>query len=472
MAASHFPSLLQHLDAGAASAAELQAATGQSQSTVARTLRALQSRRRVLRMGTTRGARYALLHPVADIGAQWPLRRVAPDGSILALGILHALAAGQFHFEPASATFAWGGLTAGLPYFLQDQRPAGFLGRTIPQRYPELGLPQRVADWSDAHYLRYLTRRGGDAVGDLILGDEAFDGFLAAQRQLAGIPLDARAIRYPLLASEVLAGRLPGSSAHGEHPKFATLLRDGGERHVLVKFSPPVTTAVGQRWSDLLVAEHLAHQVLAQDGVPAARSRIEHFGERTFLEMDRFDRAGSHGRVGVTSLLAIDTHLHGRLDSWIAASTRLHAAGRLDDQSLAHARLLDTFGALIANTDRHFGNLAFFDRYDGRFTIAPAYDMLPMRFAPEHDQVLVRDFTPPAPSADTLEAYGRARALAEHYWQACASDARISGEFRALCADCAAQLAALPRTGAYIHQPAAHLQAPASTASTRSGSSG
>jgi len=39
---------------------------------------------------------------------------------------------------------AWGGLTAGLPYFLQDQRPAGFLGRAVPQRYPGFDLPQRV----------------------------------------------------------------------------------------------------------------------------------------------------------------------------------------------------------------------------------------------------------------------------------------------------------------------------------------
>jgi hypothetical protein len=31
----------------------------------------------------------------------------------------------------------------------------------------------------------------------------------------------------------------------------------------------------------------------------------------------------------------------------------------------------------IANTDRHFGNLAFYDRYDGRFALAPVLDTLP-----------------------------------------------------------------------------------------------
>lgn len=444
-------SLLRRLEAGTASADELVAVTGQSQSAVARRLRDLIAQPLVLRMGTRRGARYALLRPIEGIGAQWPLRRIDADGAIHMLGTLHALAAGEFHFEATADSFAWGGTTAGLPYFLQDQRPGGFLGRAVPQRYPELGLPQRVIDWNDDHYLRYLTQRGTDTVGDLILGDIALDTFLASQRRREAIPVDARSTRYPLLATEIMAGGLPGSSAHGEHPKFTALLEDDrGPRHVLVKFSPPVGTAVGQRWSDLLVAEHVAHEVLAQAGVAAVQSRIERFGDRTYLEMDRFDRSGTDGRIGVTSLLAIDAHLHGRLDNWIQAAMRLRKDRRIDDASLGSIRIAATFGALIANSDRHFGNLAFFDRYDGQFAVAPVYDMLPMLFAPEHDQIVARDFEPPGPSADTLGAFGRARALAEAFWRRCAQEPRVSDEFRRLCADCEGRLALLPRSGAYI----------------------
>lgn len=444
-------SLLRRLEAGTASAAELEVATGQSQSAIARRLRELVAQRVVLRMGATRGARYALLRQIEGIGAQWPLRRVDADGAIHSLGVLHALAADEFHFEAATADFAWGGLTAGLPYFLQDHRPAGFLGRAVPQRYPELGLPQRVVDWSDDHVLRYLTRRGTDPVGDLILGDAVLDGHLAAQRHRMPIAVEDRRARYPALVAETLASGLPGSSVHGDNPKFATLVQDGsGPRQVLVKYSPPVGTAIGQRWSDLLVAEHLAHEVLAGAAVPATRSRIERFGDRTYLEMDRFDRVGAEGRIGVTSLLAIDAHLHGRLDNWIAAAQRLHAARRIDDASLETVRLVATFGALIANTDRHFGNLAFYDRYDGRFAVAPVYDMLPMLFAPEHDQLPEREFVPADPASDSLGVYGRARALGEAYWARCAQDARISDGFREICAGCGARLAALPRSGAYL----------------------
>ena len=84
-----------------------------------------------------------------------------------------------------------------------------------------------------------------------------------------------------------------------------------------------------------------------------------------------------------------------------------------------------------------------------QFALAPVYDMLPMRYAPEHDEMPARSFVPPAPSADSLKEFGRARALAEKYWAACASDARISAEFRAVAAGNLRSIEALPRAGAF-----------------------
>jgi len=72
--------------------------------------------------------------------------------------------------------------------------------------------------------------------------------------------------------------------------------------------------------------------------------------------------------------------------------------------------------------------------------------MLPMLYAPEHDELPPRSFAPPAPSAGTLQEFGRARTLAEQYWAACAGDARISEEFRGLAAANLRALEALPRT--------------------------
>lgn len=449
MPASNADTILQRLRDGAASSAELEQLLGQSQSTLSRILRGLIANNQVIRLGSTRGARYALLREVEGIGTRWHLRRIDREGRVHELGTLHALAGGQYFFERADETFTWGGVTQGLPYYLQDQRPAGFLGRAVPRRYPELALPQRVLDWNDDHYLRYLTQRGSDTVGDLVLGDRALDQALQSMHRRPVIREDERATRYPQLASEVMEGGLPGSSAHGEHPKFVTLLEDREPRHVLVKFSPSVSTRVGQRWSDLLISEHLAHEVLRAGGVAAAESRIERIADRTYLETVRFDRAGRDGRIGLTSLFAIDSALYGKLDNWIDAGKRLASDRRIDSGILGTIRMLATFGALVANTDRHLGNLSCFDTYDGRFALAPVYDMLPMLYAPEHDELPPRVFEPIAPSAENLNAYGRARALAERYWDACANDARISEDFRSIAAANHRALVSLPRTGAF-----------------------
>ncbi|GFE81428.1 transcriptional regulator [Steroidobacter agaridevorans] len=445
--------LLTILADGASSSSVLAEALGISQPTLSRLINPLVKAERVLKIGSTRGARYALRREVRGAGSNWPLFRIDRTGAAHAVGTLYALAAGQFYLATLSnEDYRPSELSTGLPYFLQDQRPGGFLGRGVPRRYPELSLPQRTTDWTDDHYLLYLTQHGSDPLGDLVLGEPALTEYLAtiAQRQ----PIRNRAQEFPKLLRDAIEGGLPGSSAHGEHPKFAAFVDDGrGPRHVLVKFSPPLTHPIGQRWSDLLVAEHLAHVVLASDGIAACRSQIHRFDDHTYLVVDRFDRLGNDGRLGVTSLFAIDLDHYGQLDNWIAAAARLLNDRMIDAATLEQVRLLATFGALIGNTDRHFGNLSFFDTYDGTFTLTPSYDMLPMLFAPEHNQIIGRTFEPAHPTANTMVCYARARRLAEQYWRTVASDTRISEDFRGISAQCLAALEALPRTGPYSANP-------------------
>jgi hypothetical protein len=454
--------LVVRLSSGNTSSAELEQATGKSQSWVSSALRSLITQRRVVRVGSRRGARYALRRDIPPVGSGWPLYRVGRDGEPIELGTLYALVADEFYLEATkgatAAGFAVASLSAGIPYLLQDQRPGGFLGRAIPQRFPQLHAPPRIQDWTDEHYLRYLTTYGSEAVGDLILGRPALDDYLLQLRQL--VPRDAgqRDRYFPELADQSMHGGVPGSSAQGEHPKFPVTLAEQGEvRHALVKFSPPVETEVGRRWSDLLIAEHLALETLGTAGISSAVSRLFQFENRTYLEVDRFDRVGLTGRIGVTSLLAIDTGFYGALDNWIASAQRLHQERRIDTQTLDEIRLISSFADLIANTDKHFGNLAFYDSYDGRFRLTPVYDMLPMLFAPAHDQLVTRIYTPANPTSDTLKVWGRARALAEGYWRSLANEPRISTSFRTLSAACLQALESLPRTGAYSPEHDQHL---------------
>ncbi|MBL8269244.1 type II toxin-antitoxin system HipA family toxin YjjJ [Steroidobacter sp.] len=441
--------LLRLLADGVSPGSALVEALGISQPTLSRLISPLVGAERILKIGATRGARYALRRDIRGTGSAWPLFRIDRTGASHAVGTLYALAADQFYFETLDKDdFTPSKLASGLPYFLQDQRPGGFLGRAIPRRYPELNLPQRTGDWTDDHYLLYFTQHGSEPLSDLILGEAALTEYLStiARRQ----PLRDRATEFPRMLRAAIDGGLPGSAAHGEHPKFAALIGDErGVRQVLVKFSPPLTNPIGQRWSDLLVAEHIAHVLLSNAGIAACRSSIHRFDNHTYLEVDRFDRCGIEGRLGVTSLFAIDLDHYGALDNWIAAAARMSNARLIDAATLERVRLLATFGALIANTDRHFGNLSFYDTYDGTFTLAPVYDMLPMLFAPEHNQIVTRSFAPALPTADTMTCYGQARRLAEQYWRTIIADERISADFQRIAAECLAALEALPRIGPY-----------------------
>jgi len=428
---------------GPARAAELTRALGISQPALSRAMQSLLREGRAVKIGAARSAMYGLLRAVPGAGSTWPVYQVDDRGAIHERGRILALERNHYFADCVHSQLR--GMTEDIPYFLQDQRPEGFMGRAIPGTYPELALPPRVIDWTDDHYLTYLTRRGYDCVSDLVVGAEALTAYLSSLRARRPVLAANRSNEYPTLATIAMAGGSPGSSAHGEHPKFTALLDEGNTRsHVIVKFSPPRTTPVGQRWADLLVAEHIAHEHLSSNGFAASRSSVFDLGGRTFLEVERFDRVGDEGRRGVVSLFALDASRYGHLDRWSKAAERLRQDELLSIDDVERIRMLEAFAMLIANTDRHFGNLAVFDRYEGSFDLAPVYDMLPMLFAPQSDQIVERDFDPPDPTPDTLSVWSRARTLAEAYWELLCRDVRISGDFRALSGQSLAALRATP----------------------------
>jgi hypothetical protein len=314
-------------------------------------------------------------------------------------------------------------------------RPQGYIGRGFPALYPELRLPGRIRDWSDDHQLIAVAMRGEDCVGNLIIGEESLNRFLARQ------PQPRTRADYPNLAAGTLAGQ-PGSSAGGEHPKFAV---NSEGRHLLVKFAGG-DGAAADRWRDLLACEHLTLGVLREAGVPAPRSEWFDYDGSRYLELERFDRVGRRGRRGVISLRAINGHyLDPGFDSWSGASRRI-----LEEPSLSmnteHANRmiwLDTFGDLIGNTDRHFGNFSFFaeEARELVLTPTPVYDMLPMVFAPTDANLVERPFAPGPPTALNLHLWHEVANHALKYWSRLCEEVGLSSEFRRIVAGCRATLA-------------------------------
>ena len=300
------------------------------------------------------------------------------------------------------------------------------MGRTFAHSHPELQLGNDPRYWSDDDVLRALALCGDDLPGNLVVGEAAFQRFHTLPERASKV---ASSADYSALAEQAMQGTLSGSSAGGEQPKFCT---QTAGRHVIVKFSPAGDAPTDQRTRDLLVCEHLALQTLAQAGVPAAKTQIFTGAGRVFLEAERFDRT-ARGRVGMVSLMVYDAEYVGAMDNWAFTAERMQARGLLTPADAQHLRFLEAFGVLIANTDRHYGNISLL-LADDDWQLSPTYDMLPMLYAPVGGELVARDFAAGRlqPTTATLPEWARAKALAVVFWAAAAGDTRISDGFRAI----------------------------------------
>lgn len=387
--------------------------TGISQPTVSRALAALGDE--VVRIGSGSAIHYALRDTARGF-ASAPVFQVSDAGLIRALGTLVPVRPNGFVMVQADGVTLH---SDGLPWWLFDMRPQGYLGRAYASTYAAaLGQPANPEHWSDTEVIRALLAHGQDAVGNLLIGELARDRFIGMPPPL---PAD-RAVDYPALARAAGAGETPGSSAGGEQPKFCAYTERG---HVLVKFSAPDDNPVSERWRDLLLAEHLALSVLGVE------TGVFDFGGQRFLEVPRFDRVGQFGRIGVFSLRALDAEFVGDASApWPSLVSRLAAGGHVDADAVAGAALLWAFGTLIGNTDMHAGNLSFVSPHGRPYQLAPAYDVLPMGFAPGSGGAIVNTL-PPASQSATVdgETWRAALQLAERFFAMLNDGAGFSGSF-------------------------------------------
>ncbi len=433
---------------GVASAAELQAALGVSQPTVSRALAALIQSGQVLKVGSTRHQRYVVPRTVAGVGQTVPIMRVGVHGQASPFARMVLLEGGGVWLDEADGVSQ---KHDGLPWFLDDMRPQGFIGRTFAYAHPELQLGADPGKWNDDDVLRAMVLFGEDLPGNLIVGEAAFARFhTLPERASRAVSEDD----YPAYAERAMQGTVGGSSAGGEQPKFCTI-RDG--QHVLVKFSPAGDSPTDERTRDLLVCEHLALQTLSAAGLPSAKTQLFTVAGRVFLESVRFDRPLINpsnpqglGRQGMVSLQVYDAEYIGNEDNWAATAERMLARGLMTAQDAHHLCFLEAFGQLIANTDRHYGNISLLlegSQNGGDWALSPTYDMLPMFYAPVGGELVQRDFAAglgvkgkPQPTSATLPEWLRALALAIQFWQTVAADTRISAAFRVIAAENALKL--------------------------------
>jgi hypothetical protein len=401
---------------------------------VSRALRALAPRVAVL--GRQRSARYALAQPLRGLAGQQPLTWTDTQGRRHDWGTLTHLGAGRLHVQAPGVDWSGEGR---LPWFLAPLRLQGFLGRLWARSPAAAGLDPNPERWRIDELLAVLLQQVHDLPGAIGLGEP-----VARPTDPAPVEPRSRLAFFDTLAADVARTLPAGSSAGGEQAKF--LVSDAGSGgHWLVKFTPPRGTPFGERWHDLLSGEALALAVLAEHGVPVARAELLASAQRSYLASPRFDRVGATGRRHVVPLDAVhEAFVHGPRRDWAATCAALAHQRRLPRDAGPQARALLQFGRLIGNTDMHFGNLSVVvgsaaDLARGRFTLAPVYDMLPMRWRPDtaSGELTLLPFTPEPADLDSS-----ARPLARLFWQRLAAESSVGKPFRALAATMAQRLRA------------------------------
>jgi hypothetical protein len=100
-------------------------------------------------------------------------------------------------------------------------------------------------------------------------------------------------------------------------------------------------------------------------------------------------------------------------------------------KAAANAALLYAFGTLIGNEDMHNGNLSFISEHGRPYSIAPAYDMLPMGFRPQTSGKVRNLLNPANLHASVNHAIWRqALELAQNYLQNIKKETRWNPSFQ------------------------------------------
>lgn len=436
--------LEQVLRNGSATSKVLTDALGISQPTLSRRIR--DQAEAVLAIGKGRATRYALRRVVGG-ESYFPLYQVDEQGKVSKLATFYPVYPAECYAVQNEQNGEWR-LYDGLPWYLNDLRPVGFLGRAWGKAVSQvLHLPEDTGLWSEEQRLLALCHSGDDMSGNLLPGNGSYQRWLMRTPEKA-VPIADKNARYAELAKQALAGELVGSSAGGEQPKFITYaeLRDGRRGHVLVKFSTVPENPNAQRWSDLLIAESLALRVVADSGFPAAQGEVlldENL--QCFLEIERFDRVGEFGRVPMVSLEALDAEFSGNGNAnWATAAEGLLRQGVIDRQTSQKMALYWAFGRLIANSDMHQGNLSFLRPERRPVALAPLYDMLPMAFAPTSSGNMRQEAVEVRLGHEVSGAVWRqAELMALEFWQRTARHASISEAFRMIAGQMLAQVQGL-----------------------------
>jgi serine/threonine-protein kinase HipA len=262
----------------------------------------------------------------------------------------------------------------GIPGAVRDASPDAW-GRRVIQA--KLQRPE-----ADIQEMEYLLHGPDDGAGNLSFGRTATPP--APRRpfnrthQLAALTEAVQKLEEDgRLPHEVLEELEPGTSMGGARPKVTV---EDNHKVWLAKLPEKADRHNMQR------IEYATLELARAAGLRVCATRLEPFGGREALMLDRFDRKWNpdanaywrYGHVsGLTVLDAEDGYL-GR-DRWsyprLADELRRWSAKSADDRRELFLRMV--FNAMVTNNDDHPRNHALLQTKSG-WRLSPAYDILPV----------------------------------------------------------------------------------------------
>lgn len=142
------------------------------------------------------------------------------------------------------------GTFPGLPWYLDDLRPQGYLGRAYARHHGhDFGMPLDPDRSEPRSLLRMLSRTGGTRQGDIIPGENALqEALMSREAPLDLVRAATRQHAYPERAAAVMAGTLACLGPGGEQPKFTATVEEDGQRDSLISLSSAFVGDVTADW--------------------------------------------------------------------------------------------------------------------------------------------------------------------------------------------------------------------------------
>lgn len=305
-------------------------------------------------------------------------------------------------FEPAISVnlpLSWDqNDTKGFPPFVYDIIPAGAARKSLHKRFGA-----EKPEGMDLDFF-LLGRCTPSAIGHLRIKESAEHIKQTQRESFARQEVVDRTNDFLEYAYEAGAALGGATGAQGEAPKLVMVESQDGalyadamladalaQRHWLVKFA---RNKVTERDKNILRAEYHYYNAITQLGlntVPVEGLVLEE-AEKPSLWMPRFDRrvnAGRVERIPVESIYSVcGNSVPGSRMSHEHVLARLMHLWRANGQDAELEDLVfeylrrDLLNRVLGNSDNHGRNTAIF-RYQGKFELAPIYDLAPMVLDPE-----------------------------------------------------------------------------------------